>query len=376
MTTYIQTKLSPVKNRVEYVDMAKGIGMFAIIWGHIMLSGWSNNLVYSFHIPLFFFLSGMMFSSSKYPSFGVFIKRRIKTLLVPYVMFSLITWILWVVMNLITHSNVELWKPLLQTFIAQGSGGFMVHNVPLWFVTCLFVVEVLYFYIEKLPKWLNIVICVVCALIGDYMIRGGHLSFYRLLPWNIEAAMSALLFYSLGNLLIRKYSHQKLVDLIRNHILIIILAISILTIILFFSANWNGHITLGSNSLGRNTIVFYVNAIIGIFTTLSFSILLTLKTLKNRILYSLMKYLKWFGQNSFFVMASHVPVKGLLILCVSLLFQATPTEISNSINMSLIVFILTIIGDSVLVLLIILLKKHDETIAYRCKKRKQINVNK
>lgn len=370
MTTYIQTKLSPVKNRVEYVDMAKGIGMFAIIWGHIMLSGWSNNLVYSFHIPLFFFLSGMMFSSSKYPSFGVFIKRRTKTLLVPYVMFSFITWLLWVVMNLITHSNVELWKPLLQTFIAQGSGGFMVHNVPLWFVTCLFVVEVLYFYIEKLPKWLNIVICVVCALIGDYMIRGGHLSFYRLLSWNIEAAMSALLFYSLGNLLIRKYSHQKLVDLIKNHILIIILAISILTIILSFSANWNGHITLGSNSLGRNTIVFYVNAIIGIFTTLSFSILLTLKTWKNRILYSLMKYLKWFGQNSFFVMASHVPVKGLLILCVSLLFQATPTEISNSINKSLIVFILTIIGDSVLVILISFLKKHDESLLQKYKRRK------
>ena len=369
MKMYTQTNHIIQQNRLEYVDMTKCIGMFAIIWGHIMLSGWSNNLVYSFHIPLFFFLSGMMFNGAKYPSVWLFVKRRIKTLLVPYVMFSFVTWVLWAGMSIITQSKANIWKPLLQTFIAQGSGGFMVHNVPLWFVTCLFVVELLYCFINKLPNWLNVVICIICALIGDYMIRGGHLSFFRLLPWNIEGAMSALLFYSLGNLLIKKLSHQKLVELIKNHKAVVISMIVILTVFLYFSANWNGHITLGSNSLGRNTLVFYGNAFVGIFTTISFSALLTLIKVKKGIGNRIKEYLKWFGQNSFMVMASHVPVKGMIIIAIAKVFGITAIGVSENMKYSAIAFILTIIVDSLVVYLLSLLKKHDEALMNRKKNR-------
>lgn len=351
----IQPRHLSQMHRVDYVDMTKGIGMLTIVWGHIMLSGWSNNLVYSFHIPLFFFLSGLLFNVTKYPSLGSFIKRRIKTLLVPYFIFSFMTWVFWAVMNIITHSQVNLWKPLLQTFIAQGSNGFMVHNVPLWFVTCLFVVELLYYFIQKLPNWLNIVICVICALIGDYMIRGGHLSFFRLLPWNLEGAMSAILFYSLGNLFINRVSHQTIVNVINTHKALFIFLISSLTVLLFFSANWNGHITLGSNRLGLNTLVFYGNAFIGIFTTISFSLLLT--SIKAKWIRGGLSYLKWFGQNSFDVMATHVPIKGIVVIVVAWFFHSVPAEVSNNFKLSLIAFLITLFIDSVVVLLISMIKK-------------------
>ena len=369
MTTYIQTKQPDTSHRLAYVDMAKGIGMLAIIWGHIMLSGWSNNLVYSFHIPLFFFLSGMMFNGSKYADFGSLVKRRAKTLLLPYLMFSFVTWLLWAILSVVSHSGANLFRPLLQTFIAQGSGGFMVHNVPLWFVTCLFVVEVIYYFVQKLPDWANVLICIVCALIGDYMIRGGHLSFFRLLPWNIEGAMSALLFYALVNLLIKNCSHQKVVDTVNNNWITCILIIIILTICLFFSANWNGHITLGSNSLGKNTMVFYINAFIGILTTISLSILLS-KVTDKAIIKIPLRYIQWFGENSFFVMASHVPVKSMLILMISKIAHLTPIAFSKSIKLSLLAFLLTLIVDSVVVFLIAKLKKHDEALVQKLRKTK------
>ena len=86
-------------NRLDYIDIAKAIGMFAIIWGHILLHGWSNLFVYSFHIPLFFFLSGMVFNGAKYDSLWQLVKRRVKTLLLPYLLFSVLTWIIWILFN-------------------------------------------------------------------------------------------------------------------------------------------------------------------------------------------------------------------------------------------------------------------------------------
>lgn len=159
--------------RLDYIDIAKGLGMLTIIWGHIVHEGWSNQFVYSFHIPLFFFLSGMVFNASKYQTVGELIKKRVKTLLIPYLIFSIITWALWVGMRVVSHDATNYWYPLLQTFIAQGSAGFLRHNLPLWFVTCLFVVEIMYYYINKLPKAGMVLCLITCSVIGNYMIRGG-----------------------------------------------------------------------------------------------------------------------------------------------------------------------------------------------------------
>ena len=65
-----------INNRLEYIDFAKALGMFTIIWGHIIHYGWSNQIVYAFHIPLFFFMSGMVFKADKYNTVWEFIKKR------------------------------------------------------------------------------------------------------------------------------------------------------------------------------------------------------------------------------------------------------------------------------------------------------------
>ncbi len=134
-----------VKKRLDYIDIAKALGMLTIMWGHIAANK-SVTFVYAFHIPLFFFLSGMVFVQYKYPDFKSFVKRRIQTLIVPYIIYSFITWTIWALFSYATHARADsYWMPLMQTFIAQGSEGYLVHNVPLWFVSCLFVVELAYY---------------------------------------------------------------------------------------------------------------------------------------------------------------------------------------------------------------------------------------
>lgn len=67
-----------MKNRISYIDIAKGIGIFLVIWGHIILSGPAYNIIYAFHMPLFFFLSGFVFSKNKYHNIKEFFISKIK----------------------------------------------------------------------------------------------------------------------------------------------------------------------------------------------------------------------------------------------------------------------------------------------------------
>lgn len=58
------------RKRNSYIDIAKGLGMLLVIWGHIKQGGLSVDFTYSFHMPFFFFLSGMLFSPEKYMCMG------------------------------------------------------------------------------------------------------------------------------------------------------------------------------------------------------------------------------------------------------------------------------------------------------------------
>lgn len=208
------------KARLDYIDIAKGLGMLMIIWGHIVVWGFSNPFVYAFHIPLFFVLSGCVFNRNKYANYKEFVVKKIKTLLVPYVIFSFFTWCIFAVYEYVVSGTKiqDNILPLLQTFIAQGSGGFLVHNVPLWFVTCLFVVENAYWFLSKLKTSVIVVIIFLCAIIGYFMNAQPYASGiiegldFTKLPWSIEVAFSALIFYALGNLLINRYTHEGLIN--------------------------------------------------------------------------------------------------------------------------------------------------------------------
>ena len=52
------------KKRIEWVDIAKGIGIFLMVMGHTGIPRIGNQWIYSFHMPLFFFISGFLFNTS------------------------------------------------------------------------------------------------------------------------------------------------------------------------------------------------------------------------------------------------------------------------------------------------------------------------
>ena len=346
--------------KFDYIYIAKGLAMLAVVWGHTMLSGETNYLVYGFDIPLFFFLSGMVFKREKYPYFNDFFKNRVKRLLVPYLIFSLVSWFEWVLYNLSEETTIiECVKPLLQTFIAQGSSDFMDHNLPLWFVPCLFVIEMLYYLISKAHSVINIVLCTGFAVLGYFMIQPDNIIDFTLMPWSMEGAFRALIFYSLGNNFVKLCGLEGIPNFIRSKKIIAILVWAVFTGLFIWGALYNGHVSIGSNITGKNNLVFYGTAIAGIASTMIFSSAVE-NLIKKRKL-PLSSYIKWVGLNSFYFMSIHMPVQKYVMPLAENILAAVGYELTTEsyydFNASLITWAFMMIITSLIIAVINALRK-------------------
>lgn len=67
--------------RIEWIDMAKGLGILAVILGHCHLPDKAWNAIYSWHLPIFFLISGYFY---KKRSFLDLVKVKFNSILKPY----------------------------------------------------------------------------------------------------------------------------------------------------------------------------------------------------------------------------------------------------------------------------------------------------
>lgn len=348
-------------------DLAKSLGMLLIVWGHIRLGDWSNAFVYAFHIPLFFALSGMMFDRSRYPDFKTLLRKKVKSLLMPYFIFSFITWVVWAVFSYVTHANVDSYlMPLAQTIIAQGSGGYLVHNVPLWFVTCLFMMEVLYYFLSNMSDGKILLTTMLMATASYILINYCTVFDFTEMSWNIEVALLGVPFYAVGHLAVKKWSHEGLINIVSRHkkeswILVFLLAALVLV-----GSNYNGSISFGHATLGKNVFVGYACALMGV--TMMIALCILLSELPNKISDSkLFNFLIWFGQNSFNAMAIHNPIKGIVAVIVGMAFHCGSYAVSFNGLYSTITFFITLLLTVVGLLIInriTIFFKHEKNLSY------------
>ena len=123
-----------MENRIGYIDIAKGLGILVIVLAHNDLAGYHPTLhkfIYAFHIPLFFFLSGMFFRPGR--SFGDTLKRRFNTLMKPYFFALFIIYLGEAAFDNMSFQNIagRVAKSLYAT-------GHYIDWVQLWFIPHLF----------------------------------------------------------------------------------------------------------------------------------------------------------------------------------------------------------------------------------------------
>lgn len=157
-----------VKKRINWIDVAKFFGIFMIFLGHFNVSaGASYPFVFKFHVPLFFFLSGCTENFNKETSILKNIKKNIKNILIPTYFFAIVSLMIYTISANIKYNQVI--KEI--SIIAKG----LIRNTyfasALWFLTCLFVMKIIFIFVRKLKfKTLMITIGISCLLISLYVI--------------------------------------------------------------------------------------------------------------------------------------------------------------------------------------------------------------
>lgn len=345
-----KTIIPPPNNnyRFDEIDVAKGIGILLVIFFHIHNTGVACDIVYSFHMPLFFFISGFLFVREHHPTIGCFIKKRFKTLMIPYYLFAVGGLLLYIYVNEVHWNGIssaistDNLKKLLEIFIVRQSSKIRF-NTPLWFVPCLFLVEIIYYALSKVKNTpLLVLIVIFLAGIGWYLESDYCFFDSSFLPWNLPSALFALAFYCTGNKIF-PYIKRFLLSS-KSYIFVLVLVACMAVDIPL--ALYNGHVTLGSRQLS-NGFVFYITGIAGTFGMLSFSKLISKFT-----------PLRWCGKNSFYLMATHKPFLIAYPLLWSKVEKETGLPIYNKENAveCILPFIITVIACSVFTLAYVKLK--------------------
>lgn len=118
-----------VKTRDESYDFIKGILIFLVVWGHAIQFAdgadcWNNPIyvwIYSFHMPMFFVISGHFAKKSLESNFFSCVKSKTKRLLVPALFWTSVA----IVLAVFVRHEHAYWHVLLNS----------VHNM--WFLYCL-----------------------------------------------------------------------------------------------------------------------------------------------------------------------------------------------------------------------------------------------
>lgn len=191
---------STLPARLPWLDAAKGLGIILVVLGHVATEPHFRRLIYTFHMPLFFFLSGIAFSVSRKEDF---VFRRARSLLVPYLGFCLLTFFYWFLLERrFRPPGPDAGELFLNIFLAQA--GKYEFNAVMWFLPCLFVIEAAFFFLRRNIRSDVLLLAVTgaCFVLGSLL--SGAAPFpasFRLpvrLPWLLDTALLGILFYALG----------------------------------------------------------------------------------------------------------------------------------------------------------------------------------
>lgn len=293
-----------MSQRIEYFDVARGLGILLVVLGHNdfgVISPFLDQFIYSFHVPLFFFLSGYFVNTSI--SFVDFFKRRFHSVLKPY-LFTIF---------LIYFTSVSFEKMGFQMAMVRivkslyGSTNYIDWG-QLWFLPHLFVVSLYAFIFIKSAgrlesRWVRWAILVATLAIGLLFLH----TFYPFsislldkeyeiygLPFSLDVVLLSGFFFILGSE-VREITSERTFD---NLLLLVGAGLGLIALNYAFADRVDIALRV-YDSLAVNT----AEAVLGILLVLAVSRQI------DRHVPRLARLLKYFGNISLIILLFHLPIQ-------------------------------------------------------------------
>ncbi|KAA8829305.1 acyltransferase family protein [Bifidobacterium tissieri] len=274
--------------RLTYMDVAKGIGILAVVIGHVVIDYGGGRTpfvlaLYTFHLPLFFIVSGYFFTYR--PGFKAFLAKKCRAYLIPYAFAA----------ALITVFEIMAQSVLGDRPVTESASymllGFVMQRrfTTLWFLAALLLGELMFWLLFRFVKSMP-GICVASLVIG--LAGVCYSEFVRVpIPWNLDAACVVVLYLAIGAML-KRHDAIAMLERHRWRNVCILTAVSVvctlinlamngepyemfasqygvfpLTIVaacagsfavILLSSGLRGLISDGLSWLGRNTMVFFM----------------------------------------------------------------------------------------------------------------------
>lgn len=258
--------------RLNEIDILKGIGIILMIMGHIEFGKYIDKFIYSYHIPLFFIVSGILYSKSQL-KFSRWIKKKAKSLLIPYISFGVVYLMIAIIQNIIHMRTISELKDNFFHFAWFNTDSLAIAGA-IWFLTALFITELIFYLIDHLnindsiKKILILMIFVMGIILSKIGVK---------LPWGIGVSFVGTLLFFIGIWIKQRY--LKIVNQ-RWYLWAILFLICLTTI--FINGTVNLRLELYSNPI---LFIFNASSMTIILLVISFKIKSRKNIIMNEIIY-------------------------------------------------------------------------------------------
>ena len=265
-----------MKKRIDYIDIAKGIGILLVYVGHCNIGLGDDTFtiafqwIYSFHMPFFFFVSGLLFKVKQVRT-SDFLWKKSVTLILPYILFSFLNFTL-----------LSLFHKCPGNILINGWG-----KNPLWFIPILYLCEVLHYFIRRGNIYLKIfsILPIVLCLLWKTTFNGWLPYSVSELAWFYMCFLSGSIFKSKIHILLN-------VNFLFVIMVIVIHLIVLFSIIIPYNENYRQQ--------DDDVISYIMRYCIGMIGSLG---LLMFSSQISKYKYQV--GLKWLGRNTLVVLCTH-----------------------------------------------------------------------
>jgi len=244
-----------MKERIAWVDNMKAVAIFLVVAGHYVNAQLARAYIYSFHVPLFFLVSGLLFSRKDPGSLKEVVTRRLRTLGIPYIIFETLRFVFFHLrreFGRTPEAGVGPWDRLYYIVTLKAS----------WFLGVLFVVSIAYYLFSRRFKGFKSFLVLAAACTGAH---------YVLATWpqpyihdNLPRCFTAMVFFALGAVLGKPMVSRTPISFVHKRLYIVPAVLAMNIIVFHYTYSAYGPGVLGID-FSRNYFSFYALSLSGIF---------------------------------------------------------------------------------------------------------------